>query len=121
MENEVTNSEVKEKQELTFDLIQEFKAQYKKVWKTTLVDGTEIVWRRLNRKEYKDIMKNYEDIEDRGERLMEREEAVCRAAILYPDKETVEDLINNMAGFAPVISDDIYDKSGFRIATPEEL
>lgn len=107
--------------ELTYDLIAEFKKKYKKIWKTTLSDGTEIIWRRLNRKEYKKIMKDFDDIEDRGERLMEREDAVCRAAVIFPCKEVLEDLLQTMAGVSPVISDDIYDKSGFRITEPEEL
>lgn len=112
---------ITEDTELTYELIEQFKAKYKKVWKTTLVDGTEIIWRRLNRKEYKNIMKEYEGIEDRGARLMEREEAVCKIAILYPCKSKVDEIIESMAGVAPVLCDDIYDKSGFRVATPEEL
>ena len=123
-ENMINNTNefgIDETTELTYELIEEIKKKYKKVWKTTLIDGTEIIWRRLNRKEYKTIMKDYEDIQDRGERLMEREDAVCRAAVVYPCASVLEDIIDSMAGVSSVLSDDIYEKSGFRVDAPEEL
>ena len=123
-ENMINNANefgIDETTELTYELIEEIKKKYKKVWKTTLIDGTEIIWRRLNRKEYKTIMKDYEYIQDRGERLMEREDAVCRAAVVYPCASVLEDIIDSMAGVSSVLSDDIYEKSGFRVDAPEEL
>lgn len=123
-ENVINNTNefgIDETTELTYELIEEIKKKYKKVWKTTLIDGTEIIWRRLNRKEYKTIMKDYEYIQDRGERLMEREDAVCRAAVVYPCASVLEDIIDSMAGVSSVLSDDIYEKSGFRVDAPEEL
>ena len=123
-ENVINNTNefgINETTELTYELIEEIKKKYKKVWKTTLIDGTEIIWRRLNRKEYKTIMKDYEYIQDRGERLMEREDAVCRAAVVYPCASVLEDIIDSMAGVSSVLSDDIYEKSGFRVDAPEEL
>lgn len=123
-ENMINNTNefgIDETTELTYELIEEIKKKYKKVWKTTLIDGTEIIWRRLNRKEYKTIMKDYEYIQDRGERLMEREDAVCRAAVVYPCASVLEDVIDSMAGVSSVLSDDIYEKSGFRVDAPEEL
>ena len=123
-ENMINNTNefgIDETTELTYELIEEIKKKYKKVWKTTLIDGTEIIWRRLNRKEYKTIMKDYEYIQDRGERLMEREDAVCRAAVVYPCASVLEDIIDSMAGVSSVLSDDIYEKSGFREDAPEEL
>lgn len=112
---------IDENTELTYELIEKIKAKYKKIWKTTLIDGTEIIWRRLNRKEYKAVMKDYEYIEDRGERLMEREDAVCRAAVVFPCAAILDDILASMAGVSSVLSDDIYEKSGFRINAPEEL
>ena len=121
MINNTNEFGIDETTELTYELIEEIKKKYKKVWKTTLIDGTEIIWRRLNRKEYKTIMKDYEYIQDRGERLMEREDAVCRAAVVYPCASVLEDIIDSMAGVSSVLSDDIYEKSGFRVDAPEEL
>lgn len=121
MINDTNEFGIDETTELTYELIEEIKKKYKKVWKTTLIDGTEIIWRRLNRKEYKTIMKDYEYIQDRGERLMEREDAVCRAAVVYPCASVLEDIIDSMAGVSSVLSDDIYEKSGFRVDAPEEL
>ena len=117
------NSEfgITENTELTYDLIDQMKEKYKKIYRTTLIDGTEIIWRRLNRKEYKYIMKAFEEIENRGERLMEREEAVCKIATLYPCASIMNEILSSMAGVAPVLSDDIYEKSGFRLSAPEEL
>ena len=123
-ENMINNTNefgIDETTELTYELIEEIKKKYKKVWKTTLIDGTEIIWRRLNRKEYKTIMKDYEYIHDRGERIMDREDAVCLAAVVYPCASVLEDIIDSMAGVSSVLSDDIYEKSGFRVDAPEEL
>ena len=46
--------------ELTTELLKELKAEYKKLYKTVL-DGDVYIWHKLSRKDYKKIMKDYED------------------------------------------------------------
>lgn len=107
-------------EELTPEMIAEFKKLYKKVYKTTLIDGTVIVWRRYNRQEYKEIMKKYEQEKDADKRVWSREEECCRRCILFPGKEKTDFILNNMAGVATLLSDKIYEKSGFLIPKQTE-
>lgn len=105
--------------ELTQELLKELKAQYKKLYKTSLSDGTEIIWHRLTRSQYKDLMKKYEDVENRSDKLWSREEEAVRLAVVYPCQEVIEELINDSAGVATVLSDSIYEKSGFELVDSE--
>lgn len=108
--------------QLTDEQLEEWKSQYKRIYRCYLLDGTEIIWRRLNRTEYKQLVHDYQDLEDRDERLWAREEACCRACILYPGKEAVDQILEDNGGIASVLSDEIYEKSGFRLQNvPEEL
>ena len=113
-------TEITKDTELTAELLKELKTQYKKLYKTTLSDDQEFIWHKINRKEYKEIMKKYDDVEDREERLWLREEEACRIAIVYPCKEIVEEILSDSAGIATIISDEIYEKSGFRVVEQTE-
>ena len=97
------------------DLLIEFKKEYKKLYRTFLVDGTEIIWRPLKRPEFKDLMNKFKDIKDEKERIWRREEECCRMVVLYPCAEIFNDIVENMAGVASSLCDDIYEKSGFRM------
>lgn len=97
------------------ETLKAWKDEFKKLYKTTLSDGTILIWRRMKRKEYKEIMKKFDNIDDHEERIWGREEAVCKACILYPDQETAADIIEYQAGVATVLADDIYTNSGFSI------
>ena len=111
---------MKVKEELTPELIQALKNKYKKIYKTTLIDGTEIVWRRYNRAEYKEIMKKYQDENDSDKRVWGREEECCRRCIVFPGEEQVNFILENMAGVATLLSDEIYEKSGFAFSKKTE-
>ena len=102
--------------------LKQWKQEYKKLFKTTLTDGTIIIWRRIRRSEYRQLMTQYQSVTDRDERIWEREEAVCKTCILFPSKEETEDILENQAGLATLISDDIFANSGFSIReTAEEV
>lgn len=111
--------EITKDTELTQELLKELKAEYKKLFKTVLSDGTEIIWHRLNRQQYKDLMKKYQGIADREERLWLREEEACRAAVVFPCSEVMTELLESCAGIATVLSDAIYEKSGFQMVDTE--
>ena len=112
--------------------IDKAKKKYGKVYKTYLADET-ILWRKLKRSEYKEIMdiivfkqveKLDEDgnplLDEQGNKIMEqvddldatydlRQELIAKAVILYPDASIVDD----MAACADVISTECMLKSGF--------
>ena len=105
--------------ELTSELLKELKAIHKKLYKTIL-DGDVYIWHKLSRKDYKKIMKDYEDIDDQSERLWAREEAACRLSVVYPCREVLEEAMNSTAGMATMLSEEIYEKSGFKVAEKTE-
>lgn len=95
--------------------IEEWKKQYKKIYKNDFEENI-ILWRRLTRGEYKDILRETE------EDVFAKQEAIVKTALLYPytDKEQLE-LIDENAGFATVMAEEILAKSGFAISYAEEL
>ena len=100
--------------------LEAWKQEYKKLYKTTLTDGTVLIWRRLKRSEYKEFMKEFDAIENQDERIWSREEAVCRACILYPSTEELDNILEYQAGVATIISDDIFANSGFAVKEKTE-
>ena len=100
------------------------KKKYGKVYKTLISDET-IIWRKLKRGEYKDIMnlvvyKDEEKLDEEGNQIIEqvfddeatydlRQEEIAKAVILFPGKDIVED----MAAVADIISTECMIKSGF--------
>ena len=66
------------------------------------------------------IMKKFEDITDRDERLWAREEEACRLAVVYPCSEVLNEILDDSAGMATMLSDEIYEKSGFKAAERTE-
>jgi hypothetical protein len=112
-------------------VIDKAKKKHGKVYRTYLADET-IIWRKLKRSEYKEIMdiivvkkvaKLDEDgnplLDEQGNSIMEevddfdatydlRQELIAKAVILYPDTSIVDE----MAACADVISTECMIKSG---------
>jgi hypothetical protein len=100
------------------------KKKFGKVYKTVIADET-IIWRKLKRGEYKEIMnlvvyKKVDGVDESGNPIVEevidedatydlRQEEIAKAVILYPEKDIVED----MAAVADIISTECMLKSGF--------
>ena len=111
--------------------IEKGKKKFGKVYKTIIADEP-IVWRKLKRGEYKEIMnmvvyKDEEKLDEEGNQIVEqvfdedatydlRQEEIAKAVILYPDKNIVED----MAAVADIISTECMIKSGFGEAPKTE-
>ena len=104
--------------------IEKGKKKFGKVYKTTIADE-DIVWRKLKRGEYKEIMglvvyKDEEKLDEEGNQIVEqvfdeeatydlRQEEIARAVILFPNASIVDD----MAAVADIISTECMLKSGF--------
>lgn len=95
--------------------IETWKAMYKRLFKNE-IDGEVIIWRRLKRGEYKEILKAETDEDDK---ILTKQELMVKAAVLYP--YDVEALIDENAGLATVLSEEILAKSGFAISYTEEI
>ena len=107
------------------------KKKFGKVYKTTIADE-DIVWRKLKRGEYKEIMglvvyKDEEKLDEEGNQIIEqvfdeeatydlRQEEIAKAVILYPNSSIVDE----MAAVADVISTECMIKSGFGAAPETE-
>lgn len=84
----------------------------------TSVAGIEIIWRKLKRSEYKEIMSTkYDDNEDI--QYFERQDAMARKVILYP--ENVERLLEDYAGVSDIIATETMIKTGFGIANTKAV
>mgnify|MGYP003294038216 CR=1 FL=1 len=112
--------------------IEKGKKEFGKVYKTTLADEP-IIWRKLKRSEYKEIMdvivvKQVPKLDEEGNPLLDelgntimqeeddmdatydlRQELIAKAVILYPGARIVDD----MAACADIISTECMLKSGF--------
>lgn len=100
------------------------KKKFGKVYKTVIADET-IIWRKLKRGEYKEIMnlivyKDEEKKDEEGNQIIEqvfdeestydlRQEEIAKAVILYPNASIVDDV----AAVADIISTECMIKSGF--------
>ena len=113
-------------------VIDKAKKKHGKVYRTYLADET-IIWRKLKRSEYKEIMdiivvKQVAKLDESGNPLLDeegnsimeevddfdatydlRQELIAKAVILYPDTSIVDE----MAACADVISTECMIKSGF--------
>ena len=113
-------------------LIEKLKKKHGKIYKTYLADET-IIWRKLKRSEYKEVMdavvlKEIPKLDEEGNPVLDeegntimiivddidatydlRQELIAKTVILYPDSSIVED----MAACADIISTECMIKSGF--------
>lgn len=112
--NEEDNEDVIEFEKELLNNIESWKREYKKIFKNE-VDENILLWRRMKRSEYKEILKNTD-----GD-LFAKQEAIVRQCILYPDIDEVNLLIEDNAGFATVMSEEILTRSGFSISFTEEM
>lgn len=96
--------------------IEKWKKEYKRIFKND-IDGETIIWRRLKRGEYRNILKEVEDDED--DKILVKQEKMVTTAILYPFN--AKEVIEENAGLATVLSEEILARSGFAISYTEEL
>ena len=97
--------------------IAEWKMEWGKIFKTS-IGNQPFIWRKLKRKEYVNIMSSGEGTME-AEKFYERQEMIAQATVLFP--ENIEEVIEDDAGVATALADEILLKSGFDITTTEEL
>lgn len=99
--------------------IQAWKAEHGKVFKT-VIDGEDYIWRKLKRKEYVALMASKTEAdEDLDARIYERQEEIAKLVVLHP--ENIAELVDQNAGLATTIADEVIARSGFGITETQEL
>lgn len=110
----------KEKDVINKEQIKDWKAKYGSVYRTSVCDGSiPIIWRRLNRKEYLDLLNDVNEDMTADEKYHHRQEQMVSTVALYP--ENIDEIISQGAGIATILSDEILLKSGFEDVETEEL
>lgn len=101
----------------TAGMIKQWKEQYGDVYVTSLTFEKHVVWRVLNRVEYKQIVKKMEQLVQAGtlssaEANMWNEETIAELCVLFPklDKKI---LSGAMAGMPSLIAQEVLEASGF--------
>lgn len=91
--------------------IKYWKEKYGKLYKTEF-DNEYYIWRRIKRKEFINLFTEVPDDEENKDLVYwQRQEVVCKRAVLYP--ENIAQKIENCAGLATILSEEIMYKSGF--------
>lgn len=101
----------------TAGTIKAWKQQFGEVYVTSITFDKHIVWRVLNRIEYKNLVKKMEQLVQAGqltsaEANMWNEEAIAKMCILYPQYDDIE-MNGVMAGIPSLISQEVLEASGF--------
>lgn len=97
--------------------VKEWKEEYGDIYVTSISFDKHVVWRPLNRAEYKQIVKKMEQLVQAGqltsaEANMWNEETIAELCILYPkyDKRALSGI---MAGMPSLIAQEVLEASGF--------
>lgn len=94
-----------------------WKKQYGDVFVSSFSPEVHVVWRTLNRFEYRNHMKRIEQMARSGqvpesEATLVNEESLCEICVLFP-KFNTETLMTEMAGLPSALAQDILEASGF--------
>lgn len=97
--------------------IKNWKSMFGDVYVTSITFDKHIVWRTLNRNEYKQLVKKMEQLVQAGqlstaEANLWNEESITEICILYPSYDKVA-LSSDMAGLPSLLSQEILEASGF--------
>lgn len=109
--------------------IEAWKALHGKVYKTMAGEQRAFIYRPIKRHEYTKLMLDTELTpeeeplaEKRLKRLSDRQIGICMICTLWPSQEEMERMLENEAGLASNLSNEIMDHSGFdALAKSEEL
>jgi len=101
----------------TAGMVKDWKNKFNEVYVTSITYDKHIVWRVLNRNEYKQIVKKMEQLIQGGqltsaEANMWNEETIAELCILFP-KYDKKSLSGVMAGMPSLIAQEVLEASGF--------
>lgn len=98
-------------------LANQLKEEHGEVFVTNIA-GIQIIWRKLKRSEYKEIMSTKFDANE-DIQYFERQDAMAKKVILYP--ENVDRLLEDYAGVSDIIATETMIKTGFGIANTKAV
>ena len=101
-----------EKNEVTQEQIDAWKEQYGKLFKTAY-GPYEFYWHPFTRKTYNETMGETTGIEDENDLLEERRYQSILRNVVYPDQETVKEILSHSYGICENFPNLILEKSGF--------
>jgi hypothetical protein len=98
-------------------LVKQWKNEYGEIYVTSITFDKHIIWRVLNRLEYKNLVKKMEQLVQAGqlsnaEANMWNEESIAELCILYPTLDKA-DMTGVMAGIPSLIAQEVLEASGF--------
>ena len=101
----------------TAGMIVAWKEQYGDVFVSSFTPEIHIVWRTLNRFEYRNHIKKMEQLARTGqfteaEASLMNEESLCEICVLFPQL-TPDAMMGEMAGMASSLAGDVLEASGF--------
>lgn len=101
----------------TAGVVKAWKQEYGEVYVTSITFDKHIIWRVLNRIEYKNLVKKMEQLVQAGqlstaEANMWNEEAIAEMCILYPKLDKTN-MTGVMAGVPSLIAQEVLEASGF--------
>lgn len=101
----------------TAGMIKDWKDKFGEIYVTSITFEKHVVWRVLNRNEYKQIVKKMEQLIQGGqltsaEANMWNEETIAELCILFP-KYDKKSLSGAMAGMPSLIAQEVLEASGF--------
>ena len=101
--------------------IDAWKIEYGSVYQTLLA-GNVYFWHKMRRKDYINVMTDEDLSQVEGDlRIFMRQEKIVKTTVLYPDKDTLDQLMDENAGIAGNLSDEIMITSGFGAMKTQEL
>lgn len=102
--------------------IDAWRLQYGELYRTYL-NNQSFIWHKIRRKDYIALMTDEEmsNVENGELRIFLRQEKIIKLCVLYPDNVTLENLVENNAGIAGNIADEIMMASGFRPVSTEQI
>lgn len=102
--------------------LDEWKLSYGELYRSYL-NGQDFIWHKIRRKDYVALMTDSElsALDNAELRVFLRQEKITKMCVLYPDKNTLDNIVENNAGVAGNISDEIMMISGFRPISSEQI
>ena len=102
--------------------LDEWKLQHGELYRTYL-NGQNFIWHKIKRKDYIALMTDSElsALDNAELRIFLRQEKITKMCVVFPDKDTLEKIVENNAGVAGNISDEIMMISGFRPVSSEQI